>query len=228
MSIESVDEIYRTAWKSGCKGITIYRDGCRTGVLVAESSVKKNENEIVNTKAPKRPPVLECEVHHATVKNKPYFVIIGMLKGKPYEVFASENTVEDSDMLIPKNFFTGTLTKEARGHYKADLFDKHGNTMVIKKIGDKLSEDEAALTRIISTALRHGADVQFIVHQLEKVEGHMFGFSKSISRSLKKYIPNGTEVTGETCSNCNTQDACALVRQEGCVICKSCGWSKCG
>lgn len=228
VSIESVDEIYRTAWKSGCKGITIYRDGCRTGVLVAESSLKKNDNEIINTKAPKRPSVLKCEVHHVTVKNKPYFVIIGILKDKPYEVFASENTIEDSDMLIPKNFFTGTLTKEARGHYRADLFDKHGNTMVIKKIGDKLSEDEAALTRIISTALRHGADVQFIVHQLEKVEGHMFGFSKSISRSLKKYIPDGTEVTGETCSNCNTQDACALVRQEGCVMCKSCGWSKCG
>jgi ribonucleotide reductase alpha subunit len=228
VSIESVDEIYRTAWKSGCKGITIYRDGCRTGVLVAESSSKKNDNEIVNTKAPKRPSVLKCEVHHVTVKNKPYFVIIGILKDKPYEVFASENTIEDSDMLIPKNFFTGTLTKEARGHYRADLFDKHGNTMVIKKIGDKLSEDEAALTRIISTALRHGADVQFIVHQLEKVEGHMFGFSKSISRSLKKYIPDGTEVTGETCSSCNTQDACALVRQEGCVMCKSCGWSKCG
>lgn len=228
VSVESVEEIYRTAWKSGCKGITIYRDGCRTGVLVSESSSKKNENEIINTKAPKRPSVLECEVHHVSVKNKPYFVIIGLLKGKPYEVFASENTIEDSDMIIPKHFFTGTLTKEARGHYRADLFDKHGNTMVIKKIGDKLSEDEAALTRIISTALRHGADVQFIVHQLEKVEGHMFGFSKSISRSLKKYIPDGTEVTGETCSNCNTQDACALIRQEGCVICKSCGWSKCG
>ncbi len=229
VSVESVDEIYRTAWKSGCKGITIYRDGCRTGVLVADTAKKKESNEIINTKAPKRPQILDCEVHHAAVKNKPYFVIIGLLGGKPYEVFASENTIEDThDMLIPKAFCKGTLTKEARGHYRADLFDKNDNKMVIKKIGDKLSEDEGALTRMISTALRHGADVQFVVHQLEKVEGSMFGFSKSVARALKKHIPNGTEVTGETCSNCNTQDACALVRQEGCVICKSCGWSKCG
>ncbi len=228
VSVDSVDEIYRTAWKSGCKGVTIYRDGCRTGVLVSETSSKKNDNEIVNTKAPKRPQILDCDIHHAVVKNKPYFVIIGMLGGKPYEVFASENTIDDNEMLIPKSFCKGTLTKEARGHYRADLFDKNDNKMVIKKIGDKLSEDEGALTRMISTALRHGADVQFVVHQLEKVEGSMFGFSKSVARSLKKYIPNGTEVTGETCSNCNTQDKCALIRQEGCVICKSCGWSKCG
>lgn len=229
VTVEAVDEIYRTAWKSGCKGITIYRDGCRTGVLVSDTKKSEDKNEIVNTKAPKRPQSLECEVHHVVVKNKPYFVIIGLLSGKPYEVFASENVVEENqEMLIPKVFSKGTLTKEARGHYRADLFDKNDNKMVIKKIGDKLSEDEAALTRMISTALRHGADVQFVVHQLEKVEGNMFGFSKSVSRSLKKYIPNGTEVTGETCSSCSTSDKCALVRQEGCVMCKSCGWSKCG
>ena len=230
VSVESVDEIYRTAWKSGCKGITIYRDGCRTGVLVAETKKTDTDNEIVITKAPKRPETLSCDVHHCSVKNNPYFVIVGKLKDKPYEVFASMNHISENetDMLIAKNFNEGTLTKEARGHYRADLQDKHGNKMTIKKIGDKLSEEEAALTRIISTALRHGADVQFVVHQLEKVEGSMHGFSKSIARALKKYIPDGVEVSGETCSNCKTQDKCALVRQEGCITCKSCGWSKCG
>jgi ribonucleoside-diphosphate reductase alpha chain len=230
VSVEAVDEIYRTAWKSGCKGITIYRDGCRTGVLVAETKKKETNDEITITKAPKRPETLTCDIHHCSVKNSPYFVIVGLLKGKPYEVFASMNHIseEESDMLITKNFNEGSLTKEARGHYRADLQDKHGNKMTIKKIGDRLSEEEAALTRMISTALRHGADVQFIVHQLEKVEGSMHGFSKSISRALKKYIADGTEVSGETCGSCKTQEKCALVRQEGCIICKSCGWSKCG
>lgn len=230
VSVESVDEIYRTAWKSGCKGITIYRDGCRTGVLVAETKKKEDNNEIIITKAPKRPTTLECEVHHCTVKNRPYFVIIGKLKGKPYEIFASMNHISDSeeDLLIPKSFSDGTLTKEARGHYRADLCDKHENKMTIKKIGDRLTEEEAALTRMISTALRHGADVQFIVHQLEKVSGSMHGFSKSVARALKKYIADGTEVSGETCGSCKTQDKASLVRQEGCITCKSCGWSKCG
>jgi len=229
VSISSVDEIYRTAWKSGCKGITIYRDGCRTGVLVSES--KKNpEDEILITKAPKRPETLSCDVHHCVVKGKQYFVIVGKMKEKPYEVFASMNHISDEndDLLISKSFVSGTLTKESRGRYRADLNDSSDNSMRIKKIGDKLTEEEAALTRIISTALRHGADVQFIVHQLEKVEGSMHGFSKSIARALKKYIPNGVEVSGETCSNCETKDKCALVRQEGCITCKSCGWSKCG
>ena len=229
VSVEAVNEIYKTAWHSGCKGVTIYRDGCRTGVLVADTK-KECKDEIIITRAPKRPETLSCDVHHCTAKAKPYFVIIGKLKDKPYEIFASLNHSSDleEDLLIPKGFISGTLTKENRGHYRAELFDKGGNKLLINKIGDKLTEEEAALTRMISTALRHGADVQFVVHQLEKVEGTMHGFSKSISRSLKKYIVNGTEVSGETCSSCNTKDKCALVRQEGCIICKSCGWSKCG
>lgn len=230
VTVEAVDEIYRTAWKSGCKGITIYREGCRTGVLVADTKKNDSTNEIVNTKAPKRPQTLDCDVHHCSVKGKPYFVIVGKMKGKPYEVFSSMNQGPsgEEEMLIPKNFNEGTLTKEARGHYCADMHDKYGNKMTIKKIGDRLSEEESALTRMISTALRHGADVQFIVHQLEKVEGSMHGFSKSIARALKKYIIDGTEVSGETCGSCKTQEKCALVRQEGCITCKSCGWSKCG
>lgn len=228
-SVASVDEIYRTAWKSGCKGITIYRDGCRTGVIVSESK-KDNNNEIVNTKAPKRPKSLSCHVHHCVVKGNPYFVIVGLMKDKPYEVFSSINHTSDSDgsLLIPKNFTDGLLTKESRGHYSTDLQDKNGEKLSITKIGDRLTEEEGALTRMISTALRHGADVQFIVHQLEKVEGTMHGFSKSIARALKKYIADGTEVSGETCGSCKSNDKNALVRQEGCIICKLCGWSKCG
>ena len=229
VSVESVDEIYRTAWKSGVKGVTIYRDGCRTGVMIAETK-KEVSNELVTTRAPKRPETLNCDIHHCTTKGKPYFVIVGKLSGKPYEIFASINQISDTeeDPLIPKSFNEGTLTKEARGHYRANLLDKYDNKMIIKKIGDKLNEEESALTRMISTALRHGADVQFIVHQLEKVEGAMHGFSKSVSRALKKYIIDGTEVSGETCGGCQTKDKNAIVRQEGCIICKLCGWSKCG
>jgi ribonucleoside-diphosphate reductase alpha chain len=118
-------------------------------------------------------------------------------------------------------------TKEARGKYKIYLSDKSENKLTVDKLNDKETGDEAALTRMISTALRHGADIQFVVQQLEKVKGDMTNFSRSVARALKKYIPDGTEVTGETCENCENKDKCSLVRQEGCVMCKSCGWTKC-
>lgn len=228
VSIASVDEIYRTAWKSGCKGITIYRDGCRDGVLIsAPKEPKKSDDEIIPTKAPKRPEMLPCHVHHISAKGEPFVVIVGMMKDKPYEVFACINRGEDDSNMVPKSFQNGRLTKEARGKYRLDMFDKNDNKMSLSNLNDKENGDEAALTRMISTALRHGADISFVVQQLEKVKGDMFAFSKAVARTLKKYIPDGTEVKGESCENCKTQDKCALVRQEGCVTCKSCGWSKC-
>ena len=129
--------------------------------------------------------------------------------------------------MVPKSFISGLTTKEARGKYRIDLVDKLDNRLSISKLNEKETDDEAALTRIISTALRHGADIQFIVQQLEKVQGDMNNFSRSVARALKKYIPDGTEVTGETCATCENKDKCSLIRQEGCVTCRSCGWTKC-
>jgi ribonucleoside-diphosphate reductase alpha chain len=230
VTVDAVDEIYRTAWKAGCKGITIYRDGCRTGVLVDEkkASAAKNE-EIINTKAPKRPETLACDIHHIQVKGSPFVVFVGLLKGKPYEVFALPNQSDGGgkELMVPKSFISGLTTKEARGKYRIDLVDKLDNRLSISKLNEKETDDEAALTRIISTALRHGADIQFIVQQLEKVQGDMNNFSRSVARALKKYIPDGTEVTGETCATCENKDKCSLIRQEGCVTCRSCGWTKC-
>jgi len=230
VSVDAVDEIYRTAWKAGCKGITIYRDGCRTGVLVDEKKASSSKgDEIVHTKAPKRPETLACDVHHAMVKGAPFVVFVGLLKGKPYEVFAvpNQSDEDESQPMVPKGFTAGLTTKEARGKYRIDLIDKSDNRLTLTKINERESGDEAALTRMISTALRHGADIQFVVQQLEKVKGDMTNFSRSVARALKKYIPDGTEVTGETCDNCENKDKCSLVRQEGCIMCKSCGWTKC-
>jgi ribonucleoside-diphosphate reductase alpha chain len=222
VSVQEVEKIYMTAWKEGLKGITIYRDNCRTGVLVKES--KKEENFETHS-APKRPKELPCDVFHVTVRNKPYFVIVGKLNEKPYEVFASINENENGETLIPKNYSHGICFKEARGHYKVKLENCTVDPIIIKKIDNQLDENEAALARMISTSLRHGADVQFVVHQLEKVEGSLFGFCKAIAKSLKKYIKDGTEVKGEVCPKCSCENS--LIRQEGCVQCKACGWSKC-
>ena len=114
-----------------------------------------------------------------------------------------------------------------RGHYKGEFIDNknEGEILTLNKLGNLVSSEEGAITRLISTALRHGVKIHYIVHQLEKVKGDMFSFSKIIARTLKKFIPDGTEVTGEKCGTCQSE---ALVRQEGCVTCKSCGASKCG
>lgn len=235
-TIEDVDEIYRTAWKSGCKGITIYRDGCRTGVLVSNEDGREGDNDTIpQTEAPKRKKDLPCEVHHTKVRGVPYFVVVGLLNGEPYEVFAGINhinghSVEGDDpeeIVIPRPFRNGIIRKEKRGHYNAILNSKSNTELTIMHIGQRISDDEAALTRLISTSLRHGAAINFVVHQLEKVTGDLTSFGKSIARALKKYIPDGTEVTGEECPNCVIKEN-TIIRQEGCILCKKCGWSKCG
>lgn len=209
---EKVAEIYETAWKAGCKGITVYRDGCRSGVLiknepVAAATVTKNN-------APKRPAEVVCDIHKVTIKGDQLAVLVGILNGEPYEVFAFTNSEK-----LPK---TGKLKKLKRGHY--ELLDENGETLV-KDVSSLLSENEEALTRMTSTSLRHGADTTFIVDQLSKVKGDMHSFAKALSRALKKYVKDGTKATGTTCSKCGSD---SVIYQEGCHLCKNCGESKCG
>lgn len=225
---ELVSEIYMKAWEKGCKGFTIYRDGCRDGVLTAVDTVKKetvndssqiNEvrmtDKIIKVHAPKRPKVLKSDVYHIKVKGQEYFVIVGLWKdGTPYEVFAGKNGH------ISKDVKKGEVIKNNRGHY---IF-KFDNDKTIDNISKYISEDQEGITRNVSLAMRHGIDVSFIVHQMEKTNGTLDSFSKAISRALKKYIQNGTAVYGEQCSNCGGK----LVRIEGCMSCLECQTSKCG
>ncbi|MBP9778310.1 MAG: HNH endonuclease [Rickettsiaceae bacterium] len=216
VSLDEVREIYNAAWKNNLKGVTIYRDNCRTGVLV--DSTKLNKNSINKTKAPKRPKSLPCEVYHINIKGVPYFILIGILDNDPYEVFAGKN--KNGKFIIPTTVKSGVITKKSRGKYHA-IFDDGTELMPITAFCEN---EEEALTRLISAALRHGADISFLVHQLEKTDGDMQSFSKSIARALKKKIKNGTKVFGEECPSCSNE----LIRQEGCLMCNNCGYSKCG
>ena len=204
---DTIDTIFRTAWKEGLKGITVYRDGCRSGVLV------DNKPKIKQTEAPKRPKELPCDVHHISVMGNPYFVLVGLFDGKPYEVFAGKNNC------INKGVKTGSIIKKYRKQYKA-LFDDDSELSPLSAFA---TNEEEVVTRLISTALRHGGSIQFLVHQLEKTKGDLNSFSKSIIRALKKYIPDGAEVAGEECPECKSK----LVREEGCRKCTACGYSVC-
>lgn len=213
VSEKEVAKIYLEAWKSGLKGITVYRDGCRTGVLVSNKDAN-TKNKIVMNDAPKRPQELPCDVHHISVNKQPYFVLVGLLHGDPYEVFAGKNGV------IDKKVQTGKIIKQKRRRYKA-VFDDETE---LSPISAFTSDEEDTLTRLISSGLRHGSNISFLVHQLEKSKGDLQGFAKSIMRALKKYIPDGTEIKGEECPNCSG----TLIRSEGCCMCKGCGYSRCG
>lgn len=206
---DKVSDIYLMAYKLGCKGMTIYRDGSRTGVLVKDDGPK-----IPKTIAPERPKDLTCDVHHVTVKGKPYFVLVGLFQdGSPYEVFAGKNG--HIDPKIKKGIITHKLKPKC---YKAVLEDD----TEISPVTIACDENEEALTRMVSTALRHGAETKFIVEQLSKVSGDMNIFAKALSRALKHYISNG-DTSDEKCPTCES----TLVYQEGCKICCSCGFSKC-
>lgn len=213
---EKVAEIYELAFKLGCKGMTVYRDKCRTGVLVDIDSSKATNN-IKKTNAPKRPQELKADVYHAKVKGEEYFVLVGIYpdSNDPYEIFAGKNG------MIPKNIETCRIIKEKRGSYHVILEDGKE----FKDISAHITDDQAAITRLISTSLRHGADIKYVVHQLEKIPGDLTSFAKAISRCLKKYIKDGEQITGETCDGCHQENT--MIRESGCSICKSCGHSRC-
>jgi len=210
-TVEDIKNIYETAYELGCKGITVYRDGCRSGIL----NVTNNEDHITKTNAPKRPKYVNCDIYHTSVKGEVYFVIIGLLNDEPYEIFAGKN--DD----ISKTLKNACITKQKRGVYALCSIDK--KDILHEDISKYINQEEETVTRLISSNLRHGCDVSFIVHQLEKTTGDMMSFTKAVSRILKKYIPDNTEVKGENCPQCQGK----LIREEGCLRCLSCGYSKC-
>ena len=217
---EQVAKIYEAAWKYKCKGMTVYRKNCRTGVLVEKPAKKEEvEEKIIKNDAPKRPADIEAELYLPMVKGEPYYVVVGLFNGEPYEVFAGLNT-EDGKPLIKCKETKGLLKKLNRGKYVFQAGNESFNLINISN-----HENGDALCRMVSTSLRHGADISFVVHQLEKTKGDLVSLSKVLARTLKKYIKDGTKVHGEECPSCASSQ---IERNDGCVICKSCGWSKCG
>lgn len=221
---DQFENLYLDAYQTGfLKGITTYRAGTMTSVLSQKTEEKKVDEEsveiLVKTRAPKRPKKLECSVAHITSKGYRFYAVVGLLNGEPYEVFAGSNHDADGEIIVPKTVSSGEVVKVSRGNYRLVAKD---HEYPISLGHSDASVD--ALTRMISTALRHGADISFVVHQLEKTKGDMQSFARVLSRALKKHIKNGAAVHGESCPSCSSHN---LVRQDGCITCKDCGWTKC-
>lgn len=211
ITTDEVSDIYMTSWENGLKGQTIYREGSRTGVLIAN---KNNESAFEYRDAPKRPKTLICDPYNAVSDGQNYHIFVGLLDNKPYEVFARRD-----DMRLDRDEPSGTLTKTSKGAYKFE-----SNNLIFENVLANMTHEQEIMTRLISTALRHGADIKFIVEQLSKTEGSLTSFGKVIARILKKYIPDGSKST-ITCQNCGSSN---VVFEEGCNKCLDCGSSKCG
>ncbi|MBM3404512.1 MAG: adenosylcobalamin-dependent ribonucleoside-diphosphate reductase [Bacteroidetes bacterium] len=227
---ELIGTIYRTAWESGCKGMTVYREGSRAGVLVNNDKKKENCIEFKETKAPRRPEVLKAEVVRFQNDYEKWIAVVGILNDRPYEIFTGK---ADEDFLIPPSVDNGEVIKvrpeSGKTRYDFRFKDKQGYNHLIEGLSRRFDKEYWNYARLISGILRHGMPLPFVVHivnQLHFEKEHINTWKNGVERALKKFIPDGTQAAAHTCPKCHAKDS--LIYQEGCMTCKSCGDSKCG
>jgi len=230
VSEELVSQVYLTGWESGCKGITVYRDGSRSGVLVSDDKKeKKEENEIQETSAPKRPKKLEAEVIKFNNNAEKWVAVVGLLNGRPYEIFTGR--AEDTFKIlleVDKGWVIKNRNDDGQSRYDFQYIDKDGYEVTIGGLSRTFNKEYWNYAKLISGVLRHGMPLPQVVDMVSDLhlqEDTLNTWKNGVVRALKKYIPDGTIPAENTCPVCGDD---ALVYEEGCLNCKSCGHSKCG
>lgn len=219
---ELVSELYLTAWRSGCKGATVYRDGSRNGVLV---TANKNEARV---ERPKRPKVLDCDIIRFNINEEKWVAFVGLKDGRPYEIFTG--LADEEIFPIPKTIVKGKIIKvkqeDNKTRYDFQYTDKYGYKKTMEGLSHMFKPEFWNYAKLISGVLRHEmpiADVVTLVGSLKLDSESINNWKNGVERALKRYIPNGTKAKGK-CRECGSEN---LVYQEGCLICKDCGSSKC-
>ena len=224
-SEEIVSTIYQTAWESGCKGCTIYRDGSRHGVLVSKSE-NKNCNEFIESKAPKRPKKLEAEVVRFKNDKEDWIAVVGMYEHRPYEIL----TGRAENFVLPKWVEKGWVIRvkekgDEHARYDFQFLDQDGYPVTIGGLSRMFKKEYWNYAKLISGILRHGMPIPNVVELIGKLNfdvDSITTWSNGVARALKRYIKDGTE-TGETCPDCGAK----IIYTGGCKSCPNCGWSKC-
>ncbi len=226
---ELVKELYEEAWKCGCKGCTVYRDGSRSGVLVSIS--KKEETPTIQPHVIKRPNELEADVVRFQNNKEKWIAFVGLMNGTPYEIFTGLAD-DDDGIFCPKSVSHGKIIKaigeDGVKRYDFQFVNKRGYKTTIEGLSYKFNPEYWNYAKLISGVLRYGMPIDQVlklVSGLELDSQSINTWKMGVERALKKYLPNGTKAAGQTCPNCGHE---TLIYQEGCLICTSCGTSKCG
>ena len=225
-SEEVVDKIYQTAWESGCKGMTIYRDGSRNGVLVSGSS--KNNNTFTETKAPKRPKKLEADIIRFQNDKEKWIAVVGLYEGRPYEIFSGKA----ASFVLPNSVEKGWVIRVKEednlpARYDFQFLDNDGYKVTIEGLSRMFKKEYWNYAKLISGILRHGMPITNVIELISKLTldtDSINTWKNGIARALKKYVKDGTIVEGEKCPQCGGK----IIYTSGCKQCSDCGWSKCG
>ncbi len=238
---ELVSNVYETGWKSGCKGITVYRDGSRSGVLIADNDKKTKESEFHDIHAPKRPKRLKGEVHRFQNSLEKWIAVVGLKDGRPYEIFTGKlenglsylpSTIKECEVV--KNIFeveeldeTGKLVKVRKKRYDIEYIDANGEKQVHTGLNHAFNPEFWNYAKFISAVLRHGMPVVYtweLIDSLNFKEDYINTWKNGVARVIKRYIKDGIEVN-KKCPECGSDH---LEFKEGCLTCMACGNSKCG
>lgn len=234
---ELVNRLYVEAWKSGCKGCTVYRDGSRSGVLISTKK-KEDKKEELNALAllkrqvvEVRPKVLEADVVRFQNNKEKWVAFVGLLDGRPYEIFTGLQDDEEG-ILLPKSVTSGRIIKnydeDGNKRYDFQFENKRGYKMTVEGLSERFNKEYWNYAKLISGVLRWQMPIDQVVKLVSSLQldsENINTWKNGVERALKKYVQDGTEAKGVKCPNCGHE---TLVYQEGCLICKTCGSSRCG
>ena len=232
VSEDLVGELYLKAWEVGCKGVTVYRDGSRSGVLISNEDNKEEKADTTLTAFPiKRPQVLEADVVRFQNSKEKWIAFIGLIDEKPYEVFTGLADDEDG-ILIPRWVNKGVIIKnkdeDGSTRYDFQYKNTRGYKTTIEGLSHKFNPEFWNYAKLISSTLRHGMPIDKIVDLINSLQldsEFINTWKNGVVRALKRYVADGTKAKGQACDNCKSEN---LIYQEGCLTCKDCGSSKCG
>lgn len=228
---ELVGKLYMEAWEAGCKGVTVYRDGSRSGVLISNEEKKEEKEEEHSTFPTKRPQTLKADVVKFQNNKEKWVAFIGVIDGRPYEIFTGLADDEDG-ILLPRWVDEGLIIKnrneEGVSRYDFQYQNKRGYKTTIEGLSHKFNPEFWNYAKLISSTLRHGMPIDKVVELINSMQldnESINTWKNGVARALKRYIADGTKTRKQKCGNC---DSTNLVYQEGCLTCQDCGSSKCG